>query len=338
MKKILKFVIILMMILVLIIGISVFIKFKMEQDKSKSESINNDDYKIINDLDDALYSNNKYVKRYHKAVNANTKLFKYSGIYEGIYCVQDKSIYKINVNTNNFMMFSGQLKNCCQFQIIDSNEKLLSVGMFVHDKVEAYKEVTENNDKKKWIFEDNGWVCFKVKGGIGAYYNLDKAENSCVYVGLILEDYSEIINEYSYKELCHSIIECFNITYIGEKEKNTNYYNMLFCNNTSDIALTENIKINLTNNLIIKQIFNGGYENETMPIINTIRLNTKDEKYAFSLTEEDDISIEGLVNSVYGQSLNLKKFKYKELEFCMFVDDNNNFSDLFLREMDIYIK
>lgn len=308
-----------MVLFIIVLFLSTIIVLVLKNNKKEEKNYNLYS-KIITDLN-TVSNDNKHKKSYDE-LNFG-KLLKASGTYEGLFDMGNEDIYKITMNTNNLLFYFGSTKDTSQLYMLDTNHNLVHVGFLVLNNIDAYKEITSKSEKKGTEFTYNNWTYCKIKGGSINYYKLARSQEDVAVIQLgINYDGIQYLNEKEYKELSEALIDCFKIEYYGKKNINDSkkYSNILFSTDMENIKLSDNIKLDLTTNTEIKQIFN-----DTATKSNKIQIISKDDKFSFWIIETKDMSVKEWMNSYSGQSLNWNSFNYKGVDFYASVDGEKLF-------------
>lgn len=236
----------------------------------------------------SIQKDNKYIKCADS--QDSYRILKPYGNVEGIVNITDDDIYKVTINTDNFMIFEGGGELCANFLFLDADGEGHKSLFIITDDEDAYDEITSSDTKSKGKeYSYNDWKYCKIKGGCICYYTFERYENDYVVASMSINgDNFEDMSESDYKEFSEAVIDRINLERIGEYNSGdgVEYPNILSNVDLSDIVVSDSIKLDLLSNYnvllyVIKQ-YDGEYTVE-----NQLRLDSKDGKYIVFITESD---------------------------------------------------
>ena len=265
---------IIIIILLLTGGIILFIINKNNEENIKFDT----SYKIITDYN-SFSTDNKLISYFN---NFNFgKIFKPSGVFSGLFEIGNDDIYKITVNTKNFLFLKDTRENSSTFIMIDSNNNEISLNFSINDGTE---EISDTDDNK---YTYNNWAYSKDK--YIYWFNKEKKSPVCIYMYFI--DSIKQMSEESFISFSKTLIDCIQIEYQGKKnaQNNTTYLNILSPVDIGNIKLSDNITLKLYGNVSIEYIRNENndysmYEHSILA--KTLENLSRDEIYGLSVLDK----------------------------------------------------
>ena len=243
-KKGIIIIISIVIVLILIIGLILLVINKNKYDPS---------YEIITNLTTISNANKLY--DYYNDYNYG-KILKSSGVFEGLYEINNSDVYKISIDTSNLMFFErsdSSIKNVNTFYFLDNENIEQTVAIRVYDGINYSSDIYEITGKK---YTYNDWIFDRYTYN----YKLSKDPNqkACIEISILGDGKYEKLAEDKFIDFSKKLINCIKVEYQGKiNSSNKNKcQNELSTVDMSNIKLSSKIGLNLLNNTKVKYVAN----------------------------------------------------------------------------------